>query len=180
MNAVTKTEPVKTHWKKTFNKDYLGSHDLDNGRGSYDKITATIREVKLVMVKDPTGDAHQCDVAYFTDKAIKPMILNVGACNTIAGFAKSPYIEDWTGVKIMIQVENVKAFGVSVDALRINPNQPRTEMPEMTPEHTRFGDLIKAYAEKGEAALVAARKGFIVSDELAERIKADAALLSQD
>jgi len=33
---------TKTHWKKTFNKDYLGAHDLDDGQGNYNVLQATI------------------------------------------------------------------------------------------------------------------------------------------
>jgi DNA-directed RNA polymerase subunit RPC12/RpoP len=52
------------------------------------------------------------------------MILNATNNKTIAKLFKTPYIEQWTGRKIQIYTEKVKAFGEVWDALRIRPFLP--------------------------------------------------------
>ena len=164
----------KTNWKKTFNKDFLGSHDLDDGEG-YKDLKLTIKDVIQKVVKDPQGNDEPVRIAEFVEN-VKPMILNVGHCEIIDGFTKSKYIEDWGGCVIQVYVKSgVKAFGSVVDALRIREQQPRTEFPVLNTDHKRFGALCKAYAEKGESALTAARKGFTISDETVKVIKSRAA-----
>ena len=41
---------TKTHWKKVFNKDYLGSHDLDEK-----DLKAVIDHCEVRVVKDSSG-----------------------------------------------------------------------------------------------------------------------------
>ena len=165
---------TKTNWKKTFNKDYLGSHDLDDGAGNYSDLKLTIQNVIMKVVKDPQGNDEGVRIANFVEKA-KPMILNVGHCEQIEAFTGSRYIDDWGNCVIQVYVKSgVKAFGSVVDALRIRPQQPRTEFPVLDENHERFGALCQAYAEKGDAALTAARKGYTISDETVEVIKSRA------
>jgi hypothetical protein len=52
------------------------------------------------------------------------MILNATNNKTIAKLFKTPYIEEWSGRKIQIYIEKVKAFGEIWDALRIRPYLP--------------------------------------------------------
>ena len=52
------------------------------------------------------------------------MILNVTNCKTIAKIYDSPYIEDWIGKYITVYSAKVKAFGETVEALRIRPKVP--------------------------------------------------------
>ena len=69
-------------------------------------------------------------VMYFSEKDIKPMIVNATNAKTIQKLFKSPYIEDWAGRKIEIYVEKVKAFGELVEALRIKPTIPVVNVPQ--------------------------------------------------
>lgn len=110
----------KTHWRKAFNSEYIGSSDLDD----YKDIILTIKEVKLEQLKG-TKEKDTKNVAYFVEK-IKPMILNATSCKTLRKFAGgSNYIEDWKGLRIIVYVEKgIKAFGDVTDALRIRPTQP--------------------------------------------------------
>ncbi|KKL04806.1 hypothetical protein LCGC14_2612330, partial [marine sediment metagenome] len=50
-------EKTKTHWKKVFNKDYLGSHDLDDGKD----LVVEIDRVEVRTVKDSTGKDGKCN-----------------------------------------------------------------------------------------------------------------------
>ena len=141
----------KTHWKKAFNKDYLGAHDLEEGQ----ELKLTIKNVLVKEVTDPNGSKGTCDVAYFTDKKVKPMILNVGACKIIQRFTNSKFIEDWNNTPIQVYVlENVKAFGEVTDALRLREYQPRTEKQELTPEHEKWQGAVKKYKENQDLTVV--------------------------
>lgn len=164
-----------THWKKAFNKEYLGSHDLEPN----EELKVTIQFVSVIDVVDPKGDKHPCNVARFTDAKIKPMILNATACKQIKAFTGSPYIEDWGGCSIQIYVQEVKAFGEVVDALRIRPKQPVMEKPVLTADHKRWQDAVKAYAGAKDktAKLETMRKHWNISDDVAQQlaVQSDAA-----
>ena len=108
-----------THWKKLMNPDYLGGYALTPGQD----IIATIKSVGNEEVTGPDGKKEICSVIHFFED-IKPMILNATNNKTIAKLFKTPYIEQWTGRKIQIYTEKVKAFGEVWDALRIRPFLP--------------------------------------------------------
>ena len=110
-----------THWKKLENNDYLGSYALLPGTD----LVAQIKSVWQEDVFNPSsGGKESCTVVHFVDNSIKPMILNVTNCKTISKLYDTPYIEQWAGRYISIYIAKVKAFGETVDALRI-----RTKIP---------------------------------------------------
>ena len=118
-----------THWKKLTNPNYLGAYELESAD---DVIVATIKSVGLEQVVGADGKREECTVAHFVEN-IKPMILNVTNCKTITRLYKTPYIEEWAGRKIAIFKATVKAFGETVEALRIKPEIPKvTIKPEKT------------------------------------------------
>jgi hypothetical protein len=110
-----------THWKKLTNPDYLGAYALEPGKD----LVVTIKKVGREMVIGPDGKKEECIVAHFTENGVKPMILNVTNCKTISKLAKTSYIEKWSGLKIQIFVDKVRAFGDIVEALRIRPYAPK-------------------------------------------------------
>ena len=101
------------------NPDYLGGYALEPGQ----ELIATIKSVGNEEVTSPDGKKQICSVIHFAEN-IKPMILNATNNKTIAKLFKTPYIEEWTGRKIQIYIEKVKAFGDVWDALRIRPFLP--------------------------------------------------------
>lgn len=160
----------QTHWKKAFNKDYLGSHDLEPG----EELKLTIKSISVIEVADPKGDKHPCNVARFTDPNIKPMILNVTACKQIKLFTGTPFIEAWGGCSIQVYVAEVKAFGEVVDALRIRPQQPQMEKPVLTTDHKRWGKAVDAYqgADDKVAKIAQMREHWNISDAVAGQLDA--------
>lgn len=118
---------TSTHWKKLINPDYLGSYSLDPGKD----LILTIKNVGTEMVTGPDNRKEECIVAHFMEPS-KPMILNSTNCKTISKMYKTPYIENWSGRKIQIFSESVKAFGETVDALRIRPRIPVAEKVSTT------------------------------------------------
>jgi hypothetical protein len=109
-----------THWKKMTNPNYLGTYSLEPGK---DKIL-TLRIVRQEMVQGEDGKKEQCMVAHFIENE-KPMILNKTNAKIIEKLYGSPYIEHWANRKIQIYAAKVKAFGETVDALRIRPFIPQ-------------------------------------------------------
>lgn len=107
------TQPV-THWKKLTNPNYIGSHDFQPGQ----EITVTIESVAKEVVKGMDGKDEQCIVAKVKG-ASKPLILNKTNCKIISKVLDTPYIEQWTGGRIILYVAKVKAFGDMVDAIRV-------------------------------------------------------------
>ena len=148
----------KTHWKKAFNKDYLGSHDLDDGKD----LVAVISHVEIREVKDTSGKAEKRNVAIFKGN-VKPMVLNVTNCKAIKKFSGSNYIEDWKDISIQIYSKEVTAFGETVEALRIRDKQPNVEKPELTPEHQAWGKAVE-YLAKPDSTIDAILKRYKLTD----------------
>ncbi len=112
---------MKTHWKKLTNPDYLGSYAFDPG---VDKVL-TIKSVANEVVTGADGKKETCVVMRFVEPE-KPLILNTTNSKTINKIHKTPYIEEWAGKKIQLFVqEGVKAFGETVDAVRVRPYIPK-------------------------------------------------------
>lgn len=152
---------MKTHWKKTFNKDYLGAHDLDEGQ----ELKIIIEKVEIKDVKDSSGTSSKCNVAIFKEN-VKPMILNVTACKQLKKFTKSNYIEDWKNVPIQIYTKQVKAFGEFTEALRIRDVQPKMEKPQLTQSMSAFNKAKEAIQKDPDNGLNRVKKVYQVSPEI--------------
>ncbi len=112
----------QTHWKKLHNPDYLGAYSLDPGKD----MILTIKTVKNEMVQNPDGKKEECMVMTFIEPQ-KPMIVNATNAKTIEKLYKTPYIEEWAGQKIQLFVDKIRAFGDTVEALRIRPKIPASQ-----------------------------------------------------
>lgn len=116
---------MSTHWRKILESDYLAGADLDDGKGNFIPIIATIKNAKREEVLEPgTSKKEQCLIIYFQEK-IKPMIVNVTNAKAITKATGTAYIEEWSGKRITIKTEKVKAFGELWDALRVVPYAPK-------------------------------------------------------
>jgi hypothetical protein len=121
MQETTQPKTQVTHWKKLTNPNYIGAHDFQPGQ----ELTVTIESVANEVVKCFDGKSlkeETCIIAKIKG-AKKPMILNKTNCKIIARNYDTPYIEDWVGKIITIYVAKVRAFGESVEALRIKAIQ---------------------------------------------------------
>ena len=117
----------KTHFKKLQNPDFLGTYALEDGKD----MVLTIDYVRQEKVTGSDGKSEDLPVCHWKEQQ-KPMILNSTNIKMIAKLLGSPYIEDWSGKKIQIGSERVKAFGDVVDALRVRkslPKQTGTNVP---------------------------------------------------
>lgn len=158
---------TKTHWKKVFNSDYLGSCDLEDGKD----LKAVIKSVAVKMVKGPDGKEQERNVATFTDANIKPMILNATNCKLIKKFAKSVFINDWNNIPIQIYVkDDIKAFGEVTEGLRIRPTQPATSKPKLTPNMPAWNRAIE-YLKKPDGTIEGIKAKYELTPENEELLK---------
>ena len=141
----------KTHWKKQFNYDYLGSYSLPAGKD----VVLTIRSTRKEQVIGASGKKEECFVCDFIEQGtadwIKPMILNRTNCKAITKLYNTPYIEEWSGRKIQIGIASVNAFGDTVDALRIRNIDPgkAAPRPELKPGTAQWKSVIGWLARPG-------------------------------
>lgn len=104
------------------NPNYLGSWDLDEMPNR--ELTLTIE--RIVDEKVVTnGQTENCTACHWTDKAYKPMILNVTNKKTLCKLYKTKDTEKLKGKSVIIGIERVKAFGDIYEALRIRPRIPQ-------------------------------------------------------
>jgi len=165
---------VKTHWKKTFNKDHLGAWDIDEG----EELKLVVKHVIAKEITNVGGIKDFCNVAYFTDDKIKPMILNVGNCKIMQRFSGSKFIQDWVNIRIQVYVLDGVRFGNDItEGLRLRENQPRMEQDkeELAPDHRRWAEAVKKYAETKD--LSTAKKYYILSKSNEEELIREAGLL---
>jgi len=152
----------KTHWRKVFNSDYLGSCDLDDGRD----LKLIIKHVTVQEVKGNDGKSQARNVATFTDPAIKPMILNSTNCKVVKKFTKSAYIDDWNNIPIQVYIkDDIKAFGEVTDGLRIRSVQPSFSKPKLVPGTPVWDKAIEFLKGAGTMAKVKASYLITASDE---------------
>jgi hypothetical protein len=135
---------VKTHWKKVFNSDYLGSCDLEDGKD----LKCIIKSVTVRKVKNTDGKEQERNVATFTDPKIKPMILNATNCKIVKKFTKSSFINDWNNVPIQIYVkDDIRAFGDVTEGLRIREIQPAASKPKLNRNMPAWSKVVSAVRE---------------------------------
>jgi len=161
---------VKTHWKKVFNSDFLGSCDLEDGKD----LKAVIKSVSVQPVKGTDGKKKDCNVAVFTDPKIKPMILNATNCKVVKSFTGSPYLNDWNNVAVQIYIKgDVQAFGDITEGLRIRTNQPVIAKPKLIQGSPAWPNAVIFL--KGAGTIEQIKAKYDLSEQDEEHLK-DAAL----
>lgn len=150
---------TKTHWKKLQHPDYIGAYELMDGTPNKE-LVVTITKVAREMITGADGKKEECTVCYLHGQ--KPMILNSTNQKVMQKLFDSPYIEDWAGKKMTLFVAKVKAFGDTVDALRVRPTAPK--LPELTPTHEKWQGALTA-VKAGNTTIEAIRKNYILSVE---------------
>ena len=148
---------IKTHWKRLANKDYIGAYELMTGDEPID-LDVQIVSVEKKTVVGPNNRQDECIVANL--KGQKPLILNATNAKTIEKLAASPFIEDWAGLRITLYVAQVRAFGETVDALRIRETKPK--LPEFTPNHKKW-DAAKEAIKNGSTDIGSIKKEYTLS-----------------
>ena len=114
----------KTHYRKLMNPEYLGAYSLEDGKD----IVLTIDYIKVETVTGTDGKKEDLPVCHWKEPE-KSMILNATNMKMIAKVLGSNFVEDWSGRKVQIGTEKVRAFGDVVDALRIRRYAPKQTAP---------------------------------------------------
>ena len=106
------------------NPNYLGSWDLEE----LPSREATLTIARIVDEDVVTnGSKERCTVCYWTDRAFKPMILNVTNKKMICKLYHTKDTEQLAGKAVVVGIEKVKAFGDVHDVLRIRKRIPNVE-----------------------------------------------------
>lgn len=155
-----------THWKKLTNPDFLGAYSvLDAGHD----LILTIKSVSEELVCGADGKKEQCAVAHFYEPE-KPMILNKTNMKAIEKLYSTPFIEEWAGKKIQVYSARVKAFGDTVDALRIRPTVPKAPVIKCEECGAEIKPVGK-YAAEQVAATNKQRYGKALCAECSKKLK---------
>ncbi|WP_369065276.1 hypothetical protein [Burkholderia gladioli] len=125
----------KTHWKRLINPDYIGAYALNPD----EDLTVTIDYVRSEQVTAPDGKKEECMVAHL--KGHKPLVLNSTNSKSIHKLY-GPYIEDWQGKQITLYASTTRAFGETVECLRIRPTVARPARPTIADD--RLQQAIKS------------------------------------
>lgn len=162
----------QTHWKAMTNPNYLGVYSLPEGRD----VILTIKSVGQEMVMDSEGREERCVVMHFQEPE-KPFICNKTNLKRIEKLLKTPYVERWSGHKIQIGSEKVKAFGEVVDALRVRSKLPQAQTEanakcddcgkEILPEGSLSSGQVAAWRKKkyGKALCTACAEALVKAGE---------------
>lgn len=146
-----------THWKKLENPDYIGAYAFQPGETK----TVTINHVDREMIAGADGKREECTVVHFREHE-KPLVLNSTNAKMITRHAGTPYIEQWPGTRINLAVEKVKAFGETMDAVRVSKTKPPQNTQEI--KCADCGNSIKGYGSSSpQAWAVSTKKRFGVS-----------------
>lgn len=139
----------KTHWKKFQNPDYIGAYAFDEGE---EKIL-TIDYAQKEKYTGSGGKKDEGLVIHFKERDVKPMICNATNSKRIEKVAGSPYVEDWSNVRIQLYTELVTAFGETGLAVRVREFAPKEEI-----FCTDCGVAIKAANGKSPRQIAASTK----------------------
>ena len=138
------------------NPNYLGSWDLEELPNR--EITLTIDRIVDEKVVDTNSGKNTMEtLCYWTDKTVKPMILNITNKKTLTKLYKSKETEVLKGKSIVIGIEKVKAFGDVFDALRIRPRIPQP-VNAVKPKCEGCGGDIDAYGKMAPEQVAKYRK----------------------
>lgn len=166
---------TKTHWKKLINPDYIGAYTLMESDVPQDLIIR-IKSASKRMVKGADGKEEELMVAELHGQ--KPWIINATNAKMLTKILNSPFIEDWCGKAVTLYVAKIRAFGETVDALRVRPQLPVITLPDLNPQHQKWHGAVDAL-KAGNTTLEAIKKAYSITTEnetlLCELSKPDAA-----
>lgn len=116
----------KTHYRKVFKSDHLGSADLEEMTEEGKSLIFTISHVNQEYQTKVAGKKIDANIAYFKE-GIKPLVLNSTNSKILKKMAKnSPFVEDWKGLTIELYIDaTVRMKGEVVGGVRIKEEAPK-------------------------------------------------------
>ena len=123
---------TKNHYRKVFKSDHLGSADLEEMVEEGKRLVFTIKEVKQEYGVKVAGKKIDANIAYFQEN-IMPLVLIATNSKQMAKFAKSKFVEDWSGITIELYIDaSVRMKGEVVGGVRIKPTLPQSNKRDFT------------------------------------------------
>ena len=121
----------KHHYREASKSDHLAKEDLI---GLQSPIIMHIEHCEWFNQRKISGTKKQnCIVAFFSDKSLKPWVINQTNCKMISKEVGSQYVEDWSNFNMEFYVDhNVKMMGEVVGGIKIRPCE---KFEEMLPTH---------------------------------------------
>jgi hypothetical protein len=114
-----KEKGLNRHWKNYLDKDYLGSHNLEQG----EEMLLTIAKFEGEEVVQTAEGKSPKQVLYFKENVPK-MILNITNGTTISSLYGS-HPDKWIGKQIQVYAASIRAFGKQQEALRVRDFIPK-------------------------------------------------------
>ncbi|MBK7337814.1 MAG: hypothetical protein IPJ00_17385 [Saprospirales bacterium] len=132
-----KPQPItgREHWKEVLNYEHLGAYSLEDGK---DRVL-TVKSATKEAIKNEDGKEDTCLVLYFAEDE-KGMIINATNAKRIEAIYKTGIVSEWIGKRIQIYIEQVKAWGKVVPALRVREFEPASPKQSNLKE---FGDKVR-------------------------------------
>ena len=114
-----------THYRKVFNRKYLGAEDMPVGTD----LIATISHVNEEIVIGDGGKKDKRNVVFFQGIE-KGMVLNVTNSKSITYLAKTSHVQKWPGVSIQIFATTImdRTSKKPIEVLRIRDVAPRVQI----------------------------------------------------
>lgn len=171
---------ISGNYKQHMDKPWLGEWDLPEN----DDMTVEIDYVDKEAVKTDQGTESKMTI--HLKGGLKPMICNITNGESIATALGTPLVENWSGRKIQLYRDSVRAFGKTTLAIRVRPFPPKeevykcmdcgctiTQVAQFTPRtiaersQAAYGRILcMDCSKKAKEALEAAEKeGDILADE---------------
>lgn len=160
---------MKTHYRKVFKSDHLGTADLEDFIEEGRKLIFKIKQVKQEFDVMVAGRKGNHNIAYFHEN-IKPLVLNATNSKIVKGFNNgSPFVEDWGNTLIEMYIDpSVKMKGEVVGGVRIKPTQPILRLPELTKSMPAF-EKVKEALKKGYK-MADIKKRYTISPEIEKEL----------
>lgn len=135
---------TKTHYRKAFKSSHLGVADLEDLLESGSNLVFNITEVKQQLGVRVAGIKGDHNIAYFTED-IKPLVLNVTNSKVLKTLAGSPFVEDWTGVKVQLYIDSDVRFKKEiVSGIRLRAAPKPIPKADVTPDNKVIWNNAKA------------------------------------
>lgn len=136
-----------TDWRSLFDKKYIGSWDVPEGRD----VVVVIDHVAGGTLTLPGGVKNKKPLIYFKNvkDPNKPMAAGATVCKTIAKLFGTNDFEEWAGKAIVLFRTTTENAEGTVECIRVRPYLPKSKpepVPEPVPEPER------EHGEESEAA----------------------------
>ena len=154
----------KTHYRKVFKSDHLGSADLEEMIEEGKRLVFKITKVTQEYATKVAGKEIDANIAYFKD-GIKPLVLNATNSKIMAKLTGSKFVEDWKDTTIELYINSSVRFGnETVSGVRIKDKLPVLLKHELVPE-SRFWEKAKKAAKAGETDFESLNENYTITQE---------------